>query len=126
LRQLKRSVYPRQKAFSEVTNSHCPLKKIGVKTSSVKFIKKGWLIATVILFLLSIGLLINEKAGGDGEKNAFVVYLILGIVTGIITLFTYKRFFYLANHDNQNAIEFLLNKPSKQELQRFIDELIDC
>jgi hypothetical protein len=96
---------------------------IGVKIIKSKGGKKGWLIATIIFLLLSAGMFFFEKSGGDTDKNAFMVYLILAIISGIIFLLTFKSSFYLADNNNQNAIRFLIDKPSKEELSDFINSL---
>jgi hypothetical protein len=96
---------------------------IGVKIIKSKKGKKGWIIASIICLLLSVGLFFYEKTGGNTDKNAFVVYLVLSIVFGVVFLITYESSFYLADNNSKNAITFLIDKPSKQELNDFIDAL---
>jgi hypothetical protein len=105
---------------SEVT---IKLDTIGTKVIKSKTGKKGWLIAAIVLLILSITLFIGEKAGGDTDKFAFLFYFIFSIGCFIVFILSYKSSFYLAKQDNKNAIEFLNNKPSKQELETFIAEL---
>lgn len=97
---------------------------IGIKHIKSKRTEIGGIISIIILLALSIGLYIDEKImGGDTEKNVYLVYLILAFIATIVTIMFYKRSFYLARPNNSNAIEFLLNKPSKFELDEFINEL---
>jgi hypothetical protein len=85
--------------------------------------KKGWLIASMVFLILSIGLLFLAKSGGNADKDAYVVYLIFSVICIAIYLVTFKRSFYVANNDNTNAISFLVDKPSQQELNEFIATL---
>jgi hypothetical protein len=94
---------------------------IGVKIIKSKGGKRGWLLASIVFFLISVGMFFFENSGGDTDKNVFVVYLIFAIISAIMFLLSYKRFFYLANNDNSNAIKFLIDKPSKQELSDFVN-----
>ena len=111
------------KSLSKSDEVFIKFEDIGVRVIKSKSGKKGWLIATIVFLLLSAGMFFFEKSGGDTDKNAFVVYLILAIISGTIFLLTFKRSFYLADNNNKNAIEFLIDKPSKEKLADFIDIL---
>ncbi|HCL06693.1 MAG TPA: hypothetical protein DHW64_12360 [Chitinophagaceae bacterium] len=96
---------------------------IGTKIIRSNGGKKGWLIATVVFVILSIGMYVMEQSGGNAEKNAYLFYLIIAIICIVVYLMTYKRSFFLVTNDNSNAIEFLVDKPSKKEIGDFIQIL---
>ena len=96
---------------------------LGVKVIKSKTGKRSWLIASIIFILLSVVLFFHERAGGDTEKNVFVVYLILSIMCAVVYGMTFKNSFYLATNNNDNAVEFLVDKPSQGELKLFIEGL---
>ena len=89
---------------------------IGTKIVKSKSSKKTWLIISILLFLLATGLLIEKVPGGG-------ITLALSILFLAIFFFTFKHSFFLATQDNKSAIEFLTYKPSKQELQEFINKI---
>ena len=111
------------RSLSSNTELFVKFEDIGVKIIKDKKGKKGWIIASIICFLLAVGLFFDEKTGGNTDKNAFVVYLIFSIIFVVVFFMTYERSFYLADNDSKNAIKFLIDKPSKQELNDFIDKL---
>ena len=67
--------------------------------------------------------LIMEKSGGDTDKYAYIVYLTFSIICAVLYILTFERSFFLVNNDNSNPIFFLLNKPSKKEIEEFISVL---
>ncbi|MBD1395208.1 hypothetical protein [Mucilaginibacter glaciei] len=94
--------------------------EVGSKIITTKDGKNGWLISSSILILLAAILLIVRLSGGDVEKGAEVLYGSFGVVCGIMYAFTFKNSIYLVKSNNQNAIEFLNNNPSKEKLEKFI------
>jgi hypothetical protein len=96
---------------------------IGSKVIKSKSGNRKWLLATIFFFMLSIGMFTYARVGGDVEKNGYLVYLILSIICFTVFFLTYKKSFYLTNSQNKNAIEFLIDNPSKEELNSFIDTL---
>ena len=100
---------------------------LGFEESGVKMIKskngkRAWLVASLCLVVLSAGLFLYEKSGGDVDKSSYIVYLILAAIALIIYLSTYKNSFFLADNDNKHAIKFYVNNPSKEALDLFISE----
>lgn len=96
---------------------------VGTKIVKSNKGKKGWLIATVVFLILSIGMYFMEKSGGNAEKDAYLFYFIVTIICAVVYVMTFKRSFFLATNDNSHAIQFLIDKPSKQEIDDFIDTL---
>lgn len=82
-----------------------------------------WLIIAVIGVILPIALLITRAAGGDVEGGAELLYLTIGLVSGVIYWATYKKAFFLVQPGNTNPIEFLIDKPSKDDVDQFIESL---
>ena len=114
-------IFVRINEMTRSSETFVGFENIGVKRIRSKERKRGWLIATFIFFILSMGLLIYEKTGGQTEKNAFIVYLILAAISGSVFFITSKNLIYLVTSDNNNAIGFYNNNPSKQEFEAFID-----
>jgi arsenate reductase-like glutaredoxin family protein len=98
---------------------------VGTKIVKYSKGKKGWLIAAVILLIVSAGLFVMEKSGGDTDKNAYIIYLTFSVICLVAYFLTFRRAFYLVNNNNTNAISFLVSRPSKEELDAFISELKD-
>lgn len=96
-----------------------------VGTKTIKFNKgaKGWLIATVVFLILSIGMYFMEKSGADAEKDAYIFYFIVTIICAAVYVMSYQRSFLLVTNDDSNAIQFLINNPSKQEINDFLATL---
>ena len=96
---------------------------IGSKIIKTKAGKKGWLIATASLLSLSLLLFILRMAGEDIGRGAELFYLLIGIICFLVYFISFKSTFYLAQSGNTNAIEFLANRPTKEKLELFIEQL---
>ena len=72
------------RSLSSNTELFVKFEDIGVKIIKDKKGKKGWIIASIICFLLAVGLFFDEKTGGNTDKNAFVVYLIFSIIFVVV------------------------------------------
>ncbi len=96
---------------------------IGVRILKSKTGNTVWLIIAIIGLVLPILLLILRLFGGDVEGGAELLYLTIGLVSGLIYWLTYSKSFYLVQPGNKNAIEFIHNNPSKDELEQFIETL---
>lgn len=96
---------------------------IGIRVLKEKLGRNGWLVGSIIALLLSMILFAQRTIGGDVGSGAEVFYLMIGLVCGLVFILTYKRKFYLVKSGNTNAIEFIEDKPSKKELDDFIDRL---
>jgi hypothetical protein len=110
----------KMKKMSNASEYFVTFDDIGTKVIKSNKGKKGWLIASIVFLILSIGLFFLAKSGGNADKSAYVVYLIFMVICITIYLITFKRSFYVANNDNTNAISFLVDKPSQHELNEFI------
>jgi hypothetical protein len=66
-----------------------------------------------------------EKGGEKVGEGASLFYLAMAVLCGTVYAFTYKRLFYLALHDNSNAVVFFLNRPSVNAFEGFIQTLKD-
>jgi hypothetical protein len=84
---------------------------------------RGFLTASVILTFISIFLFADRLSGGDVETGAELFYLLPGIAFAIAYFVTYKRSYYLVKSNNTNAVEFLYNRPSKQQLGDFVNHV---
>ncbi len=96
---------------------------IGVKVLKTKSGARKWLYATLVFGFLTLIMLILKVAGGDVGKGSEIFYLCLTFVCGFIYWISSTDSFYLVQQGNKNAIEFFSNKPSKKELNDFIEEL---
>lgn len=96
---------------------------IGVKVLKTKSGGRKWLYATLVFGFLTLIMLIMKIAGGDVGKGSEIFYLCLTFVCGFIYWISSTDSFYLVQQGNKNAIEFFSNKPSKKELNDFIEEL---
>ena len=96
---------------------------IGVRILNSKSGNTVWLIIAIIGLVLPILLLTLRLFGGDVEGGAELLYLTIGLVSGLIYWLTYSKSFYLVQQGNKNAIEFIYNNPTKDELGKFIETL---
>ena len=108
------------KSLTKRSDFFVTFEDIGTKILRYNKGKKGWLTAAAILLVVSAGMFFMQKSGGDTEKNAYIVYLTLSIACFAAYLITFRRFFYLVNNDNTNPVSFLVDSPSKEELDGFI------
>jgi len=69
------------KSLSTSTEVFIKFQDIGVKVIKSKNGKKGWLIAAIVFLLLSMGMFFFERSGGQTDKNAYVIYLILALIS---------------------------------------------
>lgn len=83
----------------------------------------GLLFSATIVGMISILMYVLKGEGEDIESSASLFYAGLSTILLIIFLITYKRNFYLVKYGNVNAIEFFHNKPSKKEVEAFIEVL---
>jgi len=111
------------KSLTRTNDFFVTFEDVGTKTLRYNKGKKGWLIAALILLVVSMGLLVMEKSGGDTDKNAYIIYLTFSVVCLVAYFLTFKRSFYVVNNDNTNPISFLVNRPSREELDTFISTL---
>jgi hypothetical protein len=96
---------------------------IGIRTYKNNRGIYGLLFSSTILCMVSILLYLLRNDGDGVESSVYFFYFGLSMILLILFLITYKRNFYLVKHDNVDAIEFLQNKPSKAEVDTFIDTL---
>jgi hypothetical protein len=97
------------------------LENVGSKVIKSRSAKVGWLVATVFFFALWVIILIADLSGGKVGSGAIGFYFLLFVICMAISILTYKRTCYLVTRNNDNPIEFLANKPSKEALDSFID-----
>lgn len=96
---------------------------VGVRILKSKSGNTVWLIIAIIGLVLPVLLLIARLFGGDVEGGAEVLYLTIGLVSGLIYWLTYSKSFYLVQPGNKNAIEFIYDNPTKEDLDQFIETL---
>jgi len=96
---------------------------VGVRTYKNNRGIYGLLFSSTILCMVSILLYLLRNDGDGVESSVYYFYFGLSVILLILFLITYKRNFYLVKHGNIDAIEFLQNKPSKAEVNTFIDTL---
>lgn len=99
--------------------------QLGVKTIKTKSGNIAWLIAGFFALGIGVLLLVDELGKEKPEYDSSLFYLVAGALCFFTYLFTFKRIFHLTRVDNTNAIAFLIDKPSKKELQDFIQQLKD-
>jgi len=83
----------------------------------------GWLLGAGICILLALFLFVLRVSGGKVGNDAEVFYLGIALICAVIFMITYKKSFYLVKPGNTNAIEFISNKPSKLEVDAFIENI---
>jgi hypothetical protein len=96
---------------------------VGIRTYKSNKGIYGLLFSSTILCMVSILLYLLRNDGEGVESSVYFFYFGLSMILLILFLITYKRNFYLVKHGNVDAIEFLQNKPSKKEVNTFIDIL---
>jgi hypothetical protein len=96
---------------------------IGVRLLKSKSGYTALLVVAMIGLCLSGLLLLIRAVGGSVEKGGELVYLVIGAVSGLVYWLTYTKSFYLVQPGNQNPIEFISDKPNKNELEKFIEAL---
>ena len=112
-----------QKKFMKSNECFIRFENIGLNPLKSKSVNKGWVLASAAFLTLSIFLFIEKQRGSDVEPGAYVFYLVIFGFCALLSVITYKRAFYLTRNDNTNAIEFLVDNPSKEELESFIQIL---
>ena len=96
---------------------------IGIRILKEKAGRNGWLAASTIALILAMFLFARRLFGGDVGNGAEFFYLLVSGVCGLVFILTYKRKFYLVKSGNLNAIEFFDDKPSKKELEDFLEKI---
>ncbi len=114
----------KEKGFTNRSEYFVEFDKIGTKRHKTTFGNIWWLIGGLFCLVISGPFYIDILNGTEEDLSTLVFFLMLGIVCLFVFFLTHKRSFYLLNPDNSNGIEFLHNKPSKLELEKFINELI--
>lgn len=83
----------------------------------------GLLFSSTLLGLVSVLLYLLRHTGEGVDSSVYLFYFGISLILFILFLLTYKRTFYLVKYGNVEAIEFLQNKPSKAEVNAFIEVL---
>jgi hypothetical protein len=96
---------------------------IGSKIIKSRAGKKAWLVASVVMFSLSLIIFILRVSDEEVGKGAELFYLLIGLICCFIYFISYKHSFYLTQPSNTNAIEFLADNPTKEQLDLFIKQL---
>ena len=84
----------------------------------------GALYSSAILGSISALLYFTRNDSPLTDRSSYLFYFGLSITLLVIFLLTFKRQFYLVKFGNTDAIEFLQYKPSKAEVNLFIETLI--
>lgn len=115
----------RYKSLLGGSEYYVKFEQLGVKTIKTKSGNIAWLVGG--FFALGIGalLLVDELGKEKPQYDNPLFYFVAGALCFLTYLFTYKRVFHLTRVDNTNAVAFLIDKPSKNELQNFIQQLKD-
>src|ERR1700692_920994 len=85
----------RKKEIEESAETFIHFEEVGVKSIRSTERKKRWLIATLVFLFIAIGMFFYERSGGNTDKNAFVVYLVLSAACAVVYFVTAKNLFYL-------------------------------
>jgi hypothetical protein len=113
----------KQKSLLSASEYLIAYENIGIRTYKSNKGIYGLLFSSTILCMVSILLYLLRNDGEGVESSVYFFYFGLSMILLILFLITYKRNFYLVKHGNVDAIEFLQNKPSKAEVNTFIDIL---
>lgn len=113
----------KSKSINRTSQLLIKFEDLGINEVTSKRGKKRWLIASIVFLLFSGGMFFFERTGGDSDKNAYEIYLIFSLISGVVYFLTFKNSFYLIDNGEGNAVEFLTDKPSREILRDFIDTL---
>eukprot|EP01012_Entosiphon_sulcatum_P026738 TRINITY_DN32231_c0_g1_i1.p1 TRINITY_DN32231_c0_g1~~TRINITY_DN32231_c0_g1_i1.p1 ORF type:complete len:208 (+),score=14.35 TRINITY_DN32231_c0_g1_i1:192-815(+) len=100
-----------------------PYENVGTRTYKDSRGIYGLLYSSAILGMISVLMYVLRNEGEDVESSASLFYLGLSAILFVLFLITYKRNFYLVKYGNVDPIEFLQHKPSKAEVNAFIETL---
>jgi hypothetical protein len=98
--------------------------EIGIKRMQSRRVNGRILLGSALMVCIAILMFVMEKAGAEAEKGDYLFYFGMAIIGMVFTCLSYKRSFFLAQRNNSNALEFLVNKPSEEEVEVFIHNLI--
>ncbi|MBX2964955.1 MAG: hypothetical protein KF845_02330 [Cyclobacteriaceae bacterium] len=96
---------------------------VGIRIFRSKSGTYGFLVASIIAILVAIIVFISRSAGNEVGRGAEIFYLSIGLICGLFYWLTYSRTFCLVQPGNKNAIEFICDNPSKEQLDKFIENL---
>lgn len=96
---------------------------IGVRILRSKSGNTPLLVIAIIGLALTVFVLTVRLFGGHVEGGTEILYLTIGLVTGLLYWLTYSKSLYLVQPGNNNAIEFIYDNPTKEELEQFIEVL---
>jgi len=113
----------KQKSLLSSSEYVIAYENVGTRTYKSNKGTYGLLFSSTILCMVSILLYLLRNDGEGVESSVYFFYFGLSMILLILFLITYKRNFYLVKHGNVDAIEFFQNKPSKAEVNTFIDIL---
>ena len=119
------SLHVKYKRFFRTHEYELKFEDLGTRVIQSHNDVRGLLTASILLIIISITLFADKLSGGDVETGAELFYLLPGIASGIAYFVTYKKSYYLVKSNNTNAVEFLYNNPSKQELGDFVNHVRD-
>jgi hypothetical protein len=116
-------LWVKRKRINNTDEYFMSFEELGVNIFKSKGKNLGPILATILLFALSIGIFIYEKSGSNTEKGAWLFYLILGLISCTISILTFRRTFFLTTARKTNSIEFFTNQPSEESVKNYVANL---
>ncbi|RZJ86637.1 MAG: hypothetical protein EOO20_17890 [Chryseobacterium sp.] len=112
------------KSLGKRHDAYLKFEDIGTKIVYFTSGKRIWLVASVLLILLSIFLYIVRINGEDVEPHAELFYVSLAMPCLACYIITFQKSCFLSKPNNIHTVDFFLDKPTKLELTNFIEALL--
>ena len=121
----EKGLHIKQKNYFNTVEFFVDFEQIGIRKLEISRGRNGWLTGSIIGALLTAAIIMVKSFGGDAEANGFILYFSISILCGLIYWLTYSKTIHLVQNGNNNAIEFMYNKPNKEVLDKFFETLIE-
>jgi hypothetical protein len=112
----------RKKMFS-VSEQFVPFENVGSKIRRDRERKLGWLIPSLLFFLLAFIVFIERLCGVKIGDGAEVFWLLIGLILFVIYAFRRKNSLLLVKENTANSIEFIGTRIYERRLNKFLEAL---
>ncbi|SMD08670.1 hypothetical protein [Pedobacter nyackensis] len=114
----------RQSSIGKIHEYELKYENVGTKITHWKNGQKIFLVVAAFLTFVSFVLYFDRQNGGQVDPFMQLFILILISLLVFLYFFTFKTACYLTSAGNPNPIEFFSNKPDKETVDKFIDEIL--